>query len=100
MGDFTVEHIAGMIESRIINSIRFKCDHCKTILGNDTKVLRALSQSMKMRKPCQSIFEIYKADNFVESELLKGQFKLDAIKYAIHAYFVPVLDIPGLSFRH
>lgn len=34
MGDFTVAHIAGMIESRIMSSIRFKCNHCRTLLGN------------------------------------------------------------------
>lgn len=82
MEDFTVAHIAGIIETKIINSSRFKCDHCKTLLANDAKIQSAFQQNT-MRKPCQNTFEICKATNhFVKLELLKGQFTLDSIKFA------------------
>lgn len=39
-----------------------------------------------MRQPCQSTFDVCKAtDHFVKLELLKGQFKLEEIKYAIRS---------------
>lgn len=84
LSDFTVSHIAGMIESQVLNSQQFPCHLCKAVLMTDSKIQRSFLKNKNSIIPCQSTFEICTtADHFVKIEVLKGQFKIDVIHRAI-----------------
>lgn len=93
LGDLTVAHIAGMIELRILNSNRFDCDLCKSVLSNDTKIRQPFLTSSHTIRPCQSTFDVCKtANHFLKIELLKGQFNMVTIQHAI----ITSLDLENL----
>lgn len=84
LGDLTVAHIAGMVEWRVLNSRHFDCGHCKTVLANEKKIQQSFLNGKQTVKPCQSTFDVcFTAEHFLKLEILKGQFKLSAIQYAI-----------------
>lgn len=76
--------IAGRIEWTILNSNRFDCEHCKSVLINSTKLRQAFLTSSQTIKPCQSTFDVCTvADHFLKIEILKGQFSMATIERAI-----------------
>lgn len=82
--DYTVSHIAGMIELQISNSERFSCDLCKLVLKNSGKIHRPFLKNIFSTIPCQSTVEICStSDHFIKIEVLKGQFKQNVIHHAI-----------------
>lgn len=84
LGDLTVAHIAGMVEWRVLNSRHFDCGDCKTVLTNEKKIQQSFLNGKQTVKPCQSTFDVcFTAEHFLKLEILKGQFKLSAIQYAI-----------------
>lgn len=84
LGDFTIAHIAGMIEWRISNSSHFDCQLCKSVLSNDRKIRQAFLGNNNSTRPCQSTFDVCTiADHFLKIEVLKGQFNLVTIQQAI-----------------
>lgn len=93
MSSLTISHIAGMIEWRIKNSSRFQCQLCKEVLDGNERIVGAFMNNQHSIRPCRSSAEICStADHFLKIELLKGQFKLSVIHYAI----IRSLDIPNL----
>ncbi|XP_055309040.1 uncharacterized protein LOC129572948 [Sitodiplosis mosellana] len=82
--DYTVAHIANLIENRIKSAKQFNCTLCKHIFDENREKADTFDGTKFIIKPCYSTFCICKqADRFLKEELLKGTVDFNVIYHEI-----------------
>lgn len=82
--DYTVAHIANIIENRIKSTKQFSCILCKHIFDENREKAHIFDGTKFVVRPCYSTFCICKqTDRFLKEELLKGTVNFNVIYHEI-----------------
>lgn len=84
LSEYSIAYCANIIEKKVLNSEKFTCELCQNVFNENRKIQRPFISSKFRNEPCQSTYDICKSvDHFMKLDLIKGNFKIDTIRYAV-----------------